>query len=373
MMCRKLCCILLAVLLVVPGIAHPESIIIPQGVTAVEESAFEACTTIETVTLPEGLTDIGKTAFKDCERLSRIAIPGSVQNIGENVFEGCPADLLISTEAGSSAAGWAMNNNRDFNAGTKYRALVIGQTYSGENTLHGPANDVTAMQNSLECFPGTPFEVTIKRNLKAAEILSNIQSVFGQAGENDVSLFYYSGHGVWSDDPEYQGALLGYDNYGVTASQLRSALDRIAGRKILVIDSCYSGVYAKERNASRSAKSAEDTVTVGSAKEFVDSFISTFSVKKRGSGTYSSYYIITASAEDEESWESTIGGKTMGEFTYYFTYGIGTYLPADRNNNSVITIQEAYQYACDWLLMMSDDQHAKVYPANCNWFGWLRK
>lgn len=380
MMCRKLWCILLAALLAVPGTACPESIIFPQGVTEIEESAFEECDTIKTVVLPAGITEIGKAAFRGCDKLGNITIPGSVETIRESVFDGCPSDMLISTEPGSAAARWAMNSNHDFNAGTKYRALLIGQTYSGNLALVGPANDLPRMKECLESFPGTPFTVTTKKNIETGEgILAAVSSVFSQADEDDVSLFYYSGHGLQAgDDPDYQGALVGNNGYTyVTASQLRTAMDQIPGRKILIVDSCYSGVYTRERNAIRSAKASaeinttEETQAAGSADAFVNSFISAFSARKRGSGTYSSYFVLAAAAENELSWEDwTNNGTIMGMFTYSLTRGIGPGCQADYNDNNVVTIQEAYQYASN---LLQPEQHAKVFPAGCNWFGWLRK
>lgn len=379
MMCRKLCSILLVVLLAVPGIAYPESIIFPQSVTQIEETAFEECRTIKTVVLPEGITDIGKAAFRGCDNLGNITIPGSVETIGENVFDGCPSDMLITTETGSTAARWAMNSNHDFNAGTKYRALLVGQTYSGRLALDGPENDLPAMENMLESFPGTPFTVTTRKNIQTgAGILDAVQSTFSQADEDDVSLFYYSGHGIEDkDDPDYQGALVGNNGYTyVTASELRAAMDRIPGRKILIIDSCFSGVYARERNSIRTAKSSAEINTTeeinanGSADAFVNSFINAFSAKKRGSDTYSSYFVLAASAEDEESWEAQVNGKYMGLFTHYLTLGAGSSCQADKDRNNVVTIQEAYNFACGYL---PHDQHAKVFPSGCNWFGWLRQ
>ena len=379
---RKLCCTVLALMLAIPAFAGADSLTLPQGVTAVEESAFEDCATITEVILPEGTAEIGKAAFRGCTALSRVSVPASLQSIGEDAFESCPADMLFSAATGSDAARWAMNNNRDFTAGTQYRALLIGQAYSGDSQLDGPPNDVAAMERCLQGFAGTPYAVTKKSNLDALEILDAIQSTFGQASENDVSLFYYSGHGWGSEntdqtDSEYQGALVGDDFAIITASRLRQAMDKIPGRKILIIDSCFSGVHAGNAKGSRSAKSAADTAGNGSADDFVNSFISAFSARKRGNGTYSSYFIMAAAGEYELSWEYEYGNSQyMGEFTRALTTGSGSGSSlgaADRNMNSVITIQEAFQYAASCVASAQYPQHAKVYPAGCDWFGWLRK
>ena len=78
-----------------------------------------------------------------------------------------------------------------------YRALLIGNTYTGEsNELPGCENDVDGMRTMLGRMTATPYSVTVKKNIRAEEILSSISSTFGNAGYNDVSLFYYSGHGA---------------------------------------------------------------------------------------------------------------------------------------------------------------------------------
>lgn len=382
-MSRKLCCIFLAAALLVPGFSGADSLALPQGVTVVEESAFEDCITITVAELPEGVTEIGKAAFKGCTALGSISLPASLQSIGEDAFTDCPADMLVAATAGSDAARWAMNNSRDFNAGTKYRALLIGNTYSGEDELFGSPNDVAAMERCLKSFPGTPFEVTIEPNLDAYGILEAIGSTFGKATENDVSLFYYSGHGYGSVDPaemdpEYQGALVGNDLISiVTASRLRQELDTIPGRKILIIDSCFSGAHIRNTKGSRSAKAAAGQATGGTAEDYVNSFISAFSARKRGSGTYSSYFIMTAASEAEYSYETGyFTFSRMGVFTRNLVTGVGSGSSpgeADGNENSVITIQEAFQYAANKVAASSNPQHAKVYPAGCSWFGWLRK
>ena len=66
-----------------------ENIIIPDGVSSIEESAFEDCTSVKNVMIPDGVTSIGKNAFKGCTGLTGITIPDSVTSIGDGIFSGC--------------------------------------------------------------------------------------------------------------------------------------------------------------------------------------------------------------------------------------------------------------------------------------------
>ena len=62
--------------------------------------------TNETFTVPDGITEIGDNAFCCCKSLKNIVIPDSVTYIGEDVFSGCE-NLTIKGSAGSEAENYA--------------------------------------------------------------------------------------------------------------------------------------------------------------------------------------------------------------------------------------------------------------------------
>ena len=61
------------------------------SVTAIGNSAFYACTSLNSVTIPSSVTDIGNVAFFSCTSLSEINIPNSVNSIGGFAFSICNA------------------------------------------------------------------------------------------------------------------------------------------------------------------------------------------------------------------------------------------------------------------------------------------
>lgn len=65
------------------------SIILPEGISVIEDSAFENCSYLQSVTLPANLVAIGSSAFKDCGSLASITIPNGVTNIDSSAFENC--------------------------------------------------------------------------------------------------------------------------------------------------------------------------------------------------------------------------------------------------------------------------------------------
>ena len=84
------------------------SSIIPEGISMIEESAFEGCVGLTSIVMPEGVKEIGWDAFSGCTGLTNIVIPDSVTEINEGAFFGCTSltSIVIPkgvTEIGESA------------------------------------------------------------------------------------------------------------------------------------------------------------------------------------------------------------------------------------------------------------------------------
>ena len=59
------------------------------SVTAIGNSAFKNCSSLESIDIPNGVKSIGEKAFYGCDSLTYIDIPDSVTSIGEGAFYGC--------------------------------------------------------------------------------------------------------------------------------------------------------------------------------------------------------------------------------------------------------------------------------------------
>ena len=65
------------------------SFIIPEGVTAIGEHAFEYCTSLVYVDIPNSVIEISSRAFSNCSSLVFVAIPNGVTTIEFSAFEYC--------------------------------------------------------------------------------------------------------------------------------------------------------------------------------------------------------------------------------------------------------------------------------------------
>ena len=66
-------------------------LVIPDGVTAIEDYAFYGCTSLTNVTASSNLTNIGKSAFRSCNKLSTLILKNGIISIGESAFYNCSA------------------------------------------------------------------------------------------------------------------------------------------------------------------------------------------------------------------------------------------------------------------------------------------
>ena len=65
------------------------SVVIPNLVTHIRESAFNSCKSLTAVTIGESVTIIEDYAFYSCENLTTVSIPATVVSIGGFAFSHC--------------------------------------------------------------------------------------------------------------------------------------------------------------------------------------------------------------------------------------------------------------------------------------------
>ena len=79
-------------------------VVFPDGITSVNDAAFEACTGITAVVISEGVTSIGRAAFKSTT-ITSITLPGSVTSIDAAALDTCPLRTVVAKNAKPSHYG----------------------------------------------------------------------------------------------------------------------------------------------------------------------------------------------------------------------------------------------------------------------------
>lgn len=65
------------------------SIVLPEGLTKINEDLFDSCDSLNSVVIPNSVTEIGNGAFSRCSSLTEVTLPDSVTTIGGGAFSSC--------------------------------------------------------------------------------------------------------------------------------------------------------------------------------------------------------------------------------------------------------------------------------------------
>lgn len=299
-------------------------------------------------------------------------------------WNGCTRKLIIKGEkVGTSVVTLYTTYNSSkirINVTVKYpaskvvkRALIIGESdYPGTNNdLPGCKNDALAMSRIL---PKAGYhQVNAQLNQSKSQVTAQIKNTFKDADDNDISFFYYSGHGL-SDGitSDYHGALCTTDGSFYKLNDLAALLKQVPGTVIVAMDSCFSGQAI--------GKSADGTVKAIDLKNFNDDVIDAFASaegKTKAAFTSSKFKVITACSRTQtsaETWYTNNPSFHFGAFTVAlvdgagFNYATGAKFasaPADTNGDNSVTINECYKYVNAWTDEVGFSQNCQVYPTSC--------
>lgn len=209
------------------------------------------------------------------------------------------------------------------------RAVIIGvDTYqdTGIRNLTGARNDAEEMHDRLTKsgdFKVEERHLLLNENASAAKIRRAISDLLWKTDESELSLLYFSGHGL--TDGYGNGFIAPYDIdkncplvCGIRMQELRELMLSARNKKtvLLILDCCYSGI------ASDGEKTVADTptATVEQCLAALDE------AQHRGTGRL----ILTSSGSDERSREMAkcqhrLGSQPPhphGAFTYQILEGL---------------------------------------------------
>jgi len=267
-----------------------------------------------------------------------------------------------------------------------YRAFLVGvgdYIYGDDdNDLPGPPYDVDKMKQLFNyCKFGssnTAFSIiSYLKNWQATKtnILQSISSTFSGADSNDISYFYFSGHGSWLENISYicPADITSFVDSAISVDELENALSAIPGIKVVIIDACYSGGFIGKGKEKINISQEE-------LESFNDEIINVFSqAQSKGLLTTNQYKVLTACHYYQES--MGLSTTTPGDFDPFgvFTMALcdgcgysGSY-PADTNLDTKVSLQEAYLYVKSYVeeldVLLPDidiTQNVQVFPENSN-------
>ncbi len=291
------------------------------------------------------------------------------------------SSLLLSFGCGGTTSPPITTNE------TVYRAFCVGvgdyiyfPDIYGNTDLPGPNYDVNRVCQTLsQCrFGSLPTEFSEIRyttdwSATKSAILQGIASIFSEADYNDVSYFYFSGHGIRVNNTSYlcptEASYYSPLSAYISIDELENALSSIPGTKVVFLDSCHSGGFI--------GKGREDiTISQEELAFFNEDIINIFSRSESKSLlTTNQYKVLTSCHYYQEC--MGISPTTPGDFEPFgvFTMALcegcgysGSY-PADTDLDTMVSLQEAYLYIKLYVQDLSNiypylniAQDVQVYP-----------
>jgi hypothetical protein len=230
-----------------------------------------------------------------------------------------------TTETETETETQAFSTTRSVNNDVKVWAVVVGVgSYEHMPSLRYTDDDAYKLWGFLQspeggALPANQLRILVDEHATYRNIVETTKRVLMQADENDVALFYFSGHGL-------EDSFLPVDYDGnrniLYHKEIRELIDNSrAKHKVVIVDACHSGGY----------KGFRSTNVDRSLAHFYRAFEQT-----RG-GTA----LLLSSKEKEYSLED--GGLRSGVFSYFIIKGLKG--RADRNGDRIVDVQELFNYA----------------------------
>lgn len=224
------------------------------------------------------------------------------------------------------------------------QAVVVGVNHYPnlpDADLQGCVNDALHMRAALQ---KSGFQVTLLTEAQATRpgVLQALQSVAGRIKPTERFVFYFAGHGTTGKDKVSHlllaDAQVDSEDNDLSAKDLYDRVaDVPAKTRTVFLDSCFSGgmlqstrglELGRKNYRSRVFLRPDQRTPEGQSRDLVlvNRRNANQNVAGTTSGTTGSAPVcyFTASRENEQSGEDTIGGQPQGVFTHYLTTQIAS-------------------------------------------------
>lgn len=228
-------------------------------------------------------------------------------------------------------------------------ALLIGvSNYTGGfQRLAAAYNDVVAVRRVL-CDPQisgfNDSEVRTVTDPDPQQMRMEIERLFANRRKDDLLLFYFSGHGIVNDRGTFHFTCTTTEESYLAATAIPASfvLEQMESsrskQQIIILDSCFSGAFAKNMTVKGEAINLADQLGGG------------------GQGRA----VLTSSSATEYSLAQK--ESTLSIYTRYLVEGIETGA-ADVSGDGVITIDELHDYTSGKVREAAPAMKPKIYAA----------
>ena len=229
-------------------------------------------------------------------------------------------------------------------------AVLVGVNAYEDNASYGPlklcVQDVEAIQRQLITGGYDPARIRLltdntPEKPTRANILTALQAVANATEEDDLLLFYYSGHGSEKDGESYlvasDGRHLTLGDTAVPITRIKEIMQAAPARaKVIILDACHSG-------ANIGNKGPEPM-----SPEFIQR------VFEQAEGMA----ILSSCKKDQLSWEWF--DKKQGVFTYYLLEALTG--EADRDEKGFISVQDASRHVTNGVKLWASQRNRSQTP-----------
>jgi uncharacterized caspase-like protein len=241
-----------------------------------------------------------------------------------------------------------------------YWAVIVGiEDYESINDLSYTIDDAEDMSNVLVSYENWDIKnihLLTDSDASKIDIESAIANMVGSAGEDDVCLFFFSGHGSRIPDEDgdegksdhYDEVICPYDTTGylenvISDDELGGWLSICPGNVVVILDTCMSGGFVKGVEGTiKTVPNPRVSKDAIAKKHFGEGLVERLKQRPISRDlNQAGYVVLMACKESKSAYESPILGN--GVFTYYIEEGLQGH--ADANSDKNISAEEDFYYA----------------------------